>query len=191
MNTIINERSEEMLRVLKDTPKTREDGCAIRKAIGYFYNAFNVVKETDELYGSLSVKAKKTFMAAWALAGLSLAFERKRSGKQTWDDRKKAAEDYSMRHLPEIERILEKTTGISLNLSQETSIRHDEHLTTWMFKKAGREAFVGKEWIFGFIETFVNEHSTLKQSFFRGMVQGVLIPNHMISDYGDSYFPFI
>lgn len=192
MSTIICERSEELLKVLENTPKTRDAGGEICRAVGRFYNAFNVIKETSELYDALSPKAKKTFMAAWALAGLSLAYDRKRFGKQTWDDRKKAAEDYSMRHLPEIEKIFEKNTGISLKVSlEETSLINGISFSTWIFLQLGRDALSGKEWILGFADRFCSEHSTLKQSFFRGMVCGVLIPNHLISDYGDSHFPFI
>ena len=189
--TAVDSRVTELIDALENKQTDHKTGTDICKAIGYFFNSFYGAKETAAVYETLSPKAKKRFVTAWALAGLSLAYERKRSGKPTWDERKQASEEFSLRYLKKIERLFEKETKISFPLSEEFSLPRDMRLSTWMFVKAGREAFNDKQWMLGYVEEFVGEHSTLKQSFFRGMLHGVLVPGKLISVDQGFYFPYI
>lgn len=119
-----------------------------------------------ELFAELTAAGQKKLLFYTALAAMEMAHEWQAKGYDCWDDRKKASLSFSYNNRSYFERLFEKNEGHILSVD---SGRSPYFLNCLDYKQ------VKDTCVEGFLNQWVLTHSTLKQSFFGGVVQGVLV----------------
>lgn len=141
------------------------------------------------IYDRCSESGKKNFETTALFALIELAHHRAVMGK-TWDLRKQASSEFAYSNRSWIDSMFEARTGGPLLIDGETGFLPRDIKPAY-FKAEGRA------WMQGFIDKWINEHSTIQQSFIRGVYEAILPvmnPGHVFqpnNDYGGVSFPFI
>lgn len=183
----MNKEMESLVVLINDRNKETANGREIAEKLSCVFNRFGgYTNMAKELYDALSPAGKKKLMVCLSLAAMQMSHEWKACGYNSWDDRKKASLSFSYNNKLYFDKLFEKNAGFALEVEDnspyfQSCVRYTQIKDTFM------EGFLGK---------WVNIHSTLKQAFFGGMVQGVLVENTKTSfvpplNYGEVFFPFI
>lgn len=181
---------EEMIKLLNQESLTEEDGTTICKKMGSAYNCFgSYPKKSVEIYESLTPEGKRNFILAVCISAFELAYSY--NPDAIWiDDRKKASQIFAQNNIDWFNEKFKKLTGFMPSVKDNEDGRYYPGDINYMEFKNN-----GCEWLIGYLSAWVTEHSTIKQSFFGGVVNGILVNKYLDelkpnSDYGIS-FPFI
>ncbi len=158
--------------------------------LSQFFNCFgSYSKKTADLYASLTDAGKSNYDLIALISMFSLAYEYEEHGLDCWDERKKASEIFSYKNKEFIQGRFNEVAGFPITYDKGEGFLHRA-----LNRKPFRDN--GKAWVVDYLGFWNSEHSTLKQSFINGYVNGVLLPSYgedkfsPNSDYGIS-FPFI
>ena len=113
---------------------------------------------------------------------IALSYESAQNG--CWDDRKKAAVKFAEANVGWLYQRFEELTGFPFpsrpaNISSTGCVARDVGPVPFRDKKC--------QWMYGFLSKWINEHSTLKQSFIRGTYNAVLIPRNPGHQFQPNY----
>ena len=175
-----DEKREKLITALNGNGTDGETGEVIFSGFDSIYNVFGSYKEISEsVKDELSEEGERRFWVAWAICGMELAFHYIFCCFDEWDDRKKKSEEWAYKNISYIEEVFEKNCGkkVSFNELSSTEIRTNNYsFPTWFTRQIYYNDecwdFVRENrWLEKLAQKFVNMHSTLKQSFFGGIVR--------------------
>jgi len=182
------DRFKNLCLLLDNDKKDREIGQELAKEISYLYNCCGDYRKiSSQLYERLSLEGKKCFLICLCLAAMEMAHTWNISGRAYWDDRKVASMSFSHDNLTYFKELFFKQTGFLLTVEAQRS-------NYFLHCIAYRE--IKDTFMEGFLCKWGNMHPTIQQSFFGGVVRGVLMQNTNLLfasslDCRDAYFPFI
>ena len=194
---ISNTECAKAIDLLNSSQNDKDNYIAALRSLDDIFNTLSFRRDDKarDIYSNLTENGKKKFLAIWSLTGIELAYVWIARGFDSWDDRKKASQQFAFKHRFTIEEIFKNSTGYILDTSKETTdTTSDTFFPTWCKRNIRKQVNEeNHEEIFKFDRLafeISSMHSTIKQSFFGGTVKGVIIPEHLIEDE-DCYFPFI
>ncbi len=184
---------EDLILALNGNETDEETGKVIFNSIDKIYNVFGDYREiSDSVLSELSEHGKKRFAIASAICGMELAFHYISVKFDEWDDRKKRSEEWSFKNIQKIEDVFEKNSGkrVSFDGVYYDKIRSENlSFASWLTRQIWElndnnwDYVKENRWIEIVAQKFVTMHSTLKQSYFGGVV-------HLFTD-DDVRFPLI
>lgn len=168
----------EMITFLNAKNRDREVGEGCMNCISRYYNTYSdTCQLTKELLASLSGAGKKRFLTIWSLCGLELAFGFIKANKNPWDERKRQAMEYAYQHRETFAQIFFEHTGVSVSFDACTAASLAMiSFRRWIFSFAP-EFFRNHPELEVAAEKLVDLHSTIKTSFFGGVVRAVMDRN--------------
>lgn len=162
---------EQMVTLVSQRELTREEGRELAQAISMVCNTYSYGRVYKAI-PTLSKKGRDRLVALTCMIGLIFASEREDRGKPTWDDRKRASEDFAFLHRWDFLTYLQGKNAIigerlSQSLSEQVTLSIEE-------RRSYEQSFPS-----GFLAEWRMIHPTLQQIFFGQMVrvlieQGVL-----------------
>ena len=185
------EKLKVLIEALNGDEKDEKCGEIIFDAIDNLYNTFGSYSGISEaIRENLNENGLKRFWTVWAICGMELAWHYIYVDFDEWDDRKKASEIYAYKNILSIEEMFEKNCGAKISFDGLTSFKIREKncgFSSWLIKQIYMIdedwTFVrNNRWIERLAQKFTSMHSTLKQSYFGGVVK-------MMG--GEEKFPFI
>ena len=182
---------EEMIMLLNKETLTEEEGKILNLKLGITFNCSgSKSKKSAEIYNTLTPEGKYNFMKAVCMSAFELAHSYNPDAKYV-DDRKKASQIFAAKNINWFNDVFKECTGFTPFIRKSEDGRFlQRDIEQKEFKKNGYD------WLLGYLRAWTTEHSTIKQYFFGGVVNGILLveypeakfmPN---SDYSIS-FPFI
>lgn len=172
---------KEFMQLCMKKEPSFEDGQCLGVAAESLVNSFHH-NEIKEAYAILTPTGRKRLRTLACLIGHRFAAERIYRGEPTWDERKKASEQFSLQHDSEFFEVLRKEGIMSSqdagdNFTHFFSLTEEERKTYW------------RSWMYGFMSYWTDFHSTLKQSFFQQMC--VILCEEGVLHCEAPRFPFI
>ena len=174
----MSETFEMMCTFLNATNCDREVGEGCMNCISRYYNTYSdTCRLTEELLASLAKAGKKRFLAIWSLCGLELVYSYIKVNKNPWDERKRQAMEYAYQHRETFAQIFFEHTGVSVSFDACTAASLAMiSFRRWIFSFAP-EFFRNHPELEVAAEKLVDLHSTIKTSFFGGVVRAVMDRN--------------
>jgi len=185
---------DEMILLLDNESLSENDGISIGKSIGNFFNSFGSTTEKARriYYNNLGTNGKQNFLRAVCMSAFELAasYEPEACIK---DERKLASQIFAYRNIDWFKNLFFNITGFvpSFNFCERI---YYEDINEPEIKNVFQSN--GCAWLLGYLRSWIAEHSTIKQSFFGGTVNGILIREYpdvrfiKNNEYGIT-FPYI
>lgn len=169
------QKNEEFINLLEKEELTYREGNDLCRLL---HDALN--NGLYETYASLSSRAKERMQFIGCMVGHRFACDRAWHGKETWDLRIKASENFAMLHDGEFFEFLRKRGFVSDQGCDDYS--------SHFFKFTPEECRAYQSsWAFGFMCYWSDFHSTLKQGFFK-VICKILVEEGVL-DCRAPYFP--
>lgn len=186
-----------IIKLLNSKKTDMETGKEIEMNIGRAYNCFDdYARISKYIFDNLTKKGKDRLYMVWCVAGLDLSYYYRKVGCNPWDDRNKASMQFAYRNTGSIESMFNFLTDLKIDiLSIDRTEMDDKLFNTWFRNFIWREKSIRVEdsefaWLCGFATEWVNLHSTIKQSFYGGVCNGVIAEKNPNS-FEKMCFPFI
>lgn len=186
-----------IIELLNSDKTDVETGEIILKHIDRAYNCLGSYSEISKsIFESLSKVGKERFYKIWCMAGFELAYSYIREDKNPWDDRKKASMQFAFRNVFCIEKIFNDFDDMQIHiLSIDTKEMENELFDRWFSRKIWNERKERIEdsslaWLYGFVRKWLTLHSTIKQSYYGGVYNGV-VTIEKTNQFEEMSFPFI
>jgi len=167
---------ENLIKLLNRRELTEEDGILICKTIGRLFNFIGCYSErSSEIYQSLNEDGKRNFMLAICMSAMELrdSFDPEST---CIDDRKIASQTFAANNMEWFKKTFQDQSGFALPLKRDSST-----FFTYANRKELKDRGCG--WLLGYLLCWETEHPTIKQSFFGGVVRGILEPEYPESEF--------
>lgn len=162
--------AESVSELLNNSDNSFESSIQIANGMSLFFNAFgSTSRRMKELENHLTKEGSLRLKGIISAIALQFAYERIKRGKATFDLRKEASEDFAYRNRGFFEEIFKRIYGFI----PDTSLDKETFLTS-----IDRRDFEELQYVLGFLDKWINEHSTVKQYIFGGYVTGIVLENN-------------
>lgn len=159
-----------------------ETGEEILKNINKAYNCLDSYTNISKhIFDNLTKSGKDRFYMIWCMAGFDLSYSYMRENRNPWDDRKKASMQFAFHNIESIESMFNLLSDLKIDIysidkSEMENKLFDRWFTSFVWNEKGiRIADSSFAWLYGFVKEWIKMHSTLKQSYYGGACNGVVI----------------